>query len=123
MANTEHPHYASINRFPRKLTLTHAGKVVAETTEALILKEVAHGKVYDPVYYIPKADIKLEMVMDPESKGRCPLKGKSYRWNLKNDPIGPYFGWSYEEPLEGVPEIKGHIAFNGAYVTFLSEPL
>ena len=123
MSNTENPHYASINRYPRKLTLTHQGTVIAETTNALILKEVAHGRVSDPVFYIPQSDIKVEMVMDPESKGRCPIKGNSNRWNLKTNPVGPYFGWSYEEPLDGAKEIKGHIAFNGAFVSFLSEPL
>jgi uncharacterized protein (DUF427 family) len=49
MEKTEKRHYAVINPYNRNLTLTFEGKTIAETQNAMILKEV--GKtVYDPVF-------------------------------------------------------------------------
>ena len=122
MSKSEHRHYAVIDPYQRKLTVTYQGEVVAETENAMILKEVGRS-VYNPVFYIPKADIKVELEMDPISKGACPIKGKANRWYLKVNPTEHYFGWSYEDPLPMSKKIEGHIAFNQAYVTFISAPL
>lgn len=121
MDKNENRHYAVIDPYRRKLTLTYQEEVIAETENAKILKEVGWS-VLDPVYYIPKEDIRVELVMDPESKGFCPIKGNSHRWYLKENSPGAYFGWSYEEPLPMAKKIKGHIAFNTAHVTFTSAP-
>ncbi len=96
--------------------------LVAETENALILKEVGKS-VYDPVFYIPKADIKIDLEMDAVSKGHCPIKGDAHRWYLKENPTANYFGWSYEAPLPRSRKLEGHIAFNMQYVTLISAPI
>lgn len=122
METAEKRHYALIERYNRKMTVTHKGQVVAETDKALILKEVGKS-LYNPVFYIPQEDIKVELEMDPVSRGACPIKGASNRWHLKENPTSAYFGWSYEDPLPKSKKLKGHMAFNAAYVTFISAPL
>lgn len=121
MATPENRHYAVIDPYRRKLTLQYKGQTVAETENALILKEVGRS-VYDPVFYIPKADISADLEMDPVSKGHCPIKGDSFRWYLKGEDLGTYFAWSYEEPLPRAKQIKDHLAFNMALVTLVSAP-
>ncbi|MEM0999575.1 MAG: DUF427 domain-containing protein [Bacteroidota bacterium] len=115
-------HYANIDNYSRRLILQYQGREIAATDRALILKEVSGKRVFDPVFYVPQEDIEIDLVRDPESKGYCPIKGKSYRWYLKENPTEEYFGWSYEDPLPEAIFLRGHIAFNGRYVTFVSAP-
>ncbi len=120
MENTEKRHYAVIDPYLRKLTLSYCGQTVVETTKALILKEV--GKtVYNPVFYVPKEDV--VMALNPEDRSsHCPIKGDASYWNM-DDVTDDYFAWSYEEPLPRAKKIKGYMAFNLNYLVFHSEPI
>ncbi|MEO1257463.1 MAG: DUF427 domain-containing protein [Bacteroidota bacterium] len=122
MSSNHKNHFADIDAYRRKLTLQYKGETVATTENALIYKEVS-SRVYDPVYYIPKQDILVELEMEPGTKGHCPIKGHYHNWYLKGDRTASYFAWSYEAPLPVAEEIKEHIAFNPAYITFISAPL
>ena len=122
MDATEKRHYAVIDKLNRKLTVLYKGEKIAETTHALILKEVGKS-VYDPVYYIPKEDITLDLEVYQDRVGYCPIKGKATNWMIPNQPPTTYFAWSYEDPLPRSKKIKGHIAFNKNLVTFISAPL
>lgn len=115
-------HYAVIERYPRKLTVLYQDEVVAETHAAMILKEVNGDRVYNPVFYIPQADLKMNLEMNPEPKGYCPIKGRSRHWNHATHPAPNYLGWSYEDPLPGSEAIQSHIAFNLNDVTLISAP-
>ncbi len=121
METTEKRHYAVVDNYPRKLTISHDGKVVAQTTNALILKEVGMT-VYNPVFYIPKEDLVEELVSEAERSSYCPIKGEASYWNFAENPTTEYFAWSYEDPLPRSKKIKGHVAFNPKYVSVLSEP-
>ncbi len=115
-------HYAVIDKYNRKLTLQYKGEVVAETTEALILKEV--GKtVYDPVFYLPKEALKIQLAPDAGHKSHCPIKGDASYWNLPDAFTESYFAWSYENSLPHTKKIEGHIAFNMKYITVVSAPI
>lgn len=120
--NDEKRHFAVIDDYKRKLTILYGETVVAETTDAKILKESGKS-LYNPVFYIPKEDVKIELVRDENTTGFCPIKGHAHRWHLKENSPGPYFGWSYEEPFPKSKKIAGHIAFNMQYVTLVSAPL
>ena len=122
MAESDKRHFAVVDRLNRKLSITYNGEIIAETTEALILKEVGKS-VYNPVYYLPKSALKVELNKIEGPSGYCPIKGQSTRWNLAEQPVAPYFAWSYEEALPQTKKISGHLAFNPALVTFISEPL
>ena len=117
-------HYATIDRLSRRLTILFGDEVVAETESALLLKEVSGGRAYDPVYYIPRSDIRIPLVMQADPGGFCPLKGRASRWDRGDGGAAsaPYFGWSYETPFPAVEAIRGHVAFNRALVTFVSAP-
>ena len=115
-------HYAAIDPYNRQLTVTYNGQVLARTTKALILKEVAKS-VYDPVFYIPKEDLTIELEAENKSS-YCPIKGDASYWNLLDDHVdGDYFIWSYEDPHPRSKKIKGMVAFNSNLVSFLSEPM
>ncbi len=122
MKNNEKRHYAVIDKYNRNLVLKYKNEIVAETEEALILKEVAKT-VYDPVFYIPKKNIKIGLARELQRNSHCPIKGDATYWNLKAKPTEDYFAWSYEEALPRAKKIEGYIAFNPVNITFISEPI
>ncbi len=119
---TNNRHYSVIDPYSRSLTIEMDGKPIAKTSSALILKEV--GKtVYDPVFYVPKEDVLIDIEPEAERQSHCPIKGEASYWNIAGNPTSDYFAWSYENPLPRSRKIEGYIAFNTAYVTFVSAPL
>ena len=122
MDDTKNRHYAVIDEYNKKLTLKYKDEIVADSEHALILKKVGKS-VYDPVFYFPKEDIKVELEREPQRKSFCPIKGDATYWNLKENPTDDYFAWSYEESLPKTKKIEGYIAFNQANIIFISEPI
>ena len=120
MENTDNRHYAVYDLYNRVLTIKMGDEILAKTSNAIIVKEVGKG-VYDPVYYVPKEDVLMEL--KPEDRtSSCPIKGAASYW-MPATPKDNYFAWSYEEPNPRAKKIKGHIAFNMDYITLISEPI
>lgn len=84
------------------------GAVLGESDNALELKE---GD-YAPVIYFPREDIAMAFLDASDKTTHCPHKGDASHYTVVtksrtlNDAV-----WSYEAPLPGVAEIKGHLAF------------
>jgi uncharacterized protein (DUF427 family) len=86
------------------VTVTIDGRVVADTRRPVLVHETGL-----PVrYYIPPEDIELSLFQDSDTNTTCPFKGvASYRSFEDHTDVA----WSYERPLDSVPEIKGHLSF------------
>jgi uncharacterized protein (DUF427 family) len=115
-------HYSVIDLYNRKITLFYNTEVIAQTTQALILKEVGKS-VYNPVFYFPKEDVKIKLEKEENRTSFCPIKGDASYWNIPDAYTADYFAWSYEVPLPRSKKIEGHIAFNMNYIKFTSEPI
>jgi len=89
-------------------TVRAGGAVLGESTNALELQE---GD-YPPVIYFPKADIAMAFLEPSDTTSSCPHKGIAtyYSIEAKSGPIKDAV-WSYEDPLEGVAQIKDYLAF------------
>lgn len=87
-----------------------AGAVLGETTSAL---ELTEGD-YPPVIYFPRDDISMAFFDASATTSSCPHKGVASYYNLeaKSGTIADA-AWSYEDPKDGVAEIKGYLAFYG----------
>ncbi len=84
------------------------GAVLGESTNALELRE---GD-YDPVIYFPRKDIAMAFLDATDKSTHCPHKGDaSYFSVVTKSTTLENAVWSYEAPLEGVSEIKDHLAF------------
>ncbi len=116
----EKRHYAVYDEYNRQLTIKTGDEVLAKTTNAIIVKEVGKG-VYDPVFYIPKEDVIVNLNLEDRTSA-CPIKGTASYW-MPETPTANYFAWSYEDPNPRAKKIKGHIAFNMEYITLISEPV
>jgi uncharacterized protein (DUF427 family) len=82
--------------------------VIADSDNALILRE-AHMA---PVVYFPRADVAMEYMGRTERHTHCPFKGEASYYTLTmNAEILENVAWSYEEPIDGMEQIAGRIAF------------
>jgi uncharacterized protein (DUF427 family) len=91
-----------------KVCVTVAGRIVAESTQALWLGE----KGYPPVYYLPRNDADMSLLVRTTHYTYCPYKGDCTHYSI---PIGgaksEYAVWTYEKPFEAVADIKEYLAF------------
>ena len=122
MENIEKRHYASIDPHRRKLTIKYKNEIVAVSEKALLLKEVGKS-VYDPVFYFPKEDVKVDLINENDRSSFCPIKGAATYWALKDHPMEDYFAWSYEKAHPKSKKIEGYITFNLKDLEMISEPL
>jgi uncharacterized protein (DUF427 family) len=101
-------HPISITPEPRHITVSVAGKIIADTRGALALKEAS----YAAVHYIPRADVKMELLEKTAQQTYCPYKGECSYYSI---PCGGQKSvnaiWSYEHPYPAVGEIEGYMAF------------
>ena len=87
-----------------RVTVTAGGKVVADTANALTLREAS----YPPVQYIPLDDVDRSLLTPSDSRTYCPYKGDAGYYSL---PDAPDAVWQYTDPYEAVAAIKDHVAF------------
>jgi uncharacterized protein (DUF427 family) len=101
-------HPIIIARNPNKVRVTLGGKVIAETTRALSLKEAS----YPPVQYIPREDVRMELLQRSEHSSHCPYKGDAAYFNIEaGGRKAANAVWTYERPFPGVDEIGAYLAF------------
>ncbi len=119
--HVKHPgpdHPITIELNPARVLVTVAGRVVADTTQALTLREAG----YSPVQYIPLSDVDMSLLEATDNATYCPYKGDASYYSV---PIGGRKSvnavWTYEAPFAAVAEIKGHVAFYPERVDAIAE--
>ncbi len=88
-----------------RVRVTFRGEQIADTRDALQMKE---GD-YPSVYYIPRRDVRMERLERTARTTHCPYKGQASYFSLADGPANAV--WTYEQPYEGILEIKGLLAF------------
>jgi uncharacterized protein (DUF427 family) len=102
----EHP--ITIEPHPGRVVVSVAGRVIADTRDALTLREAS----YPPVQYIPLGDVETSLLERTDNASYCPYKGDASYYSV---PAGGERSvnavWTYEAPFAAVAEIEGHVAF------------
>ena len=101
-------HPITIARNANRVVVKVAGRIVADTRDALILREAS----YAPVQYIPRKDVDMTLLAPTDHTTYCPYKGDCAYFSI---PLGGERAanavWSYEAPYPAVAVIKDHLAF------------
>jgi uncharacterized protein (DUF427 family) len=101
-------HPISIEANTSHVVVTVGGKVIADTREALTLREAA----YPAVEYIPRRDVNMTMLARSEHTTYCPDKGDASYYGI---PAGGDRSlnavWIYETPFEAMAQIRDYLAF------------
>jgi len=93
---------------PKRIRAQVAGETVADSRKALILSESG----LQPVYYFPRADVRLELFEPTERHTKCPIKGEASYYSIRvGDREVRNGAWYYPDPIEGAEPIAGMIAF------------
>ena len=101
-------HPITISPTRERIIVTVAGRRIADTSEALTLKEAS----YPPAYYIPRTDVDMALLQRSTHQTYCPYKGDCTYFSI---PAGlersVHAVWTYEEPYPAVSEIREYLAF------------
>jgi uncharacterized protein (DUF427 family) len=101
-------HPITVERNPNRVVVTVAGRVVADTRDALILREAG----YPAVQYLPRKDVDMALLERTDHATYCPYKGDCSYFSI---PLGGDRAanavWTYAAPYAAVALIKDHLAF------------
>jgi len=101
-------HPISIEANTSRVVVTVGGRVVADTSNALTLREAS----YPAVQYIPHRDVDMAALVRSEHTTYCPYKGDASYYSI---PAGGDRSinavWSYETPFEAMKQIEQYVAF------------
>ncbi|MBN3764066.1 DUF427 domain-containing protein [Burkholderia sp. Ac-20365] len=101
-------HPITIERNPSRVVVTVAGRVIADTREALTLRE-AH---YPPVFYIPRKDVDMAQLERTQHSTYCPYKGDAAYFSIPSGGERSVNAiWTYESTYAAVEPIREHLAF------------
>ncbi|HYG87189.1 MAG TPA: DUF427 domain-containing protein [Azospirillum sp.] len=93
---------------PNRIRVVFAGRVVAETTRALTLKEAT----LPAVQYIPREDADMALFERTTHATHCPYKGDAAYYSLRvGGRAAENAVWTYESPYPAVAMIAQHLAF------------
>ena len=112
----EHP--ITIEPTPERVRVVFNGRVVADSTRALTLREAS----LRPVLYIPRADADMSLLVRSTHASHCPYKGDAAYYSLSVDGrTAENAVWTYETPYPAMAPIKKHLAFYPARVDRIEE--
>ena len=107
-------HPITITANPRRVRVSVGGVVIADTTQALTLKEAS----YPAVQYVPRGDANMALLARTERTTHCPYKGDANYFSINaNGKSIENSTWTYEAPFPAMAEIAGHLAFYPDKVT------
>jgi uncharacterized protein (DUF427 family) len=101
-------HPITISPARTRIIVTVAGRHIADSLEALALKEAS----YPAVYYIPRVDVDMSQLQRTSHQTYCPYKGDCAYYSI---PVGGERSvnavWTYEAPYPAVSVIRDYLAF------------
>jgi uncharacterized protein (DUF427 family) len=90
------------------ITVRAAGRTIADTRDALVLREAD----YSPVLYVPRRDVDMAQLQRTSHQTYCPYKGDCSYYSIPAaGERGTNAVWSYERPHPAVAEIRSYLAF------------
>ena len=101
-------HPITIEPNPARVVVTSGGRVIADTREALTLREAS----YPAAQYIPRKDVDMSLLERSDHASYCPYKGDAAYYGIPAAGAqGANAVWTYEAAYPAVAGIEGHLAF------------
>jgi uncharacterized protein (DUF427 family) len=84
------------------------GELLATTDRALVLHETG----LPDRYYLPKDDVRMDLLKPTTFETTCPFKGVASYWSAEvGGEVHDGIVWGYETPIDAVGEIAGYVSF------------
>ena len=101
-------HPIEIARNLKRVVVSIAGTVLADSRNALILREAS----YRAVQYIPREDVEMALLERSAHVTYCPYKGECAYFSIPSGGKRAINAvWTYEAPYDAVAVIRNHLAF------------
>ena len=111
-------HPITIERNPRRVAVSIGGRVLADSRDALILREAG----YPAVQYIPRKDVNMTLLEGSAHVTYCPYKGDCAYFSIPSGGERTVNAvWTYEAPYDAVATIKDCLAFYPGRVDAIEE--
>ena len=96
----------------RRVRVTFAGTVIADSTSVIRCEETGH----EPVHYFPEKDVRFDLMQATDHKTYCPFKGDCSYWTIEIDAAdgrkqAENAVWGYRAPYDEALGMAGHYAF------------
>lgn len=92
----------------RHVRVERDGYLLAESTRPRLLFETG----LPTRYYLPRQDVRMELLEPSSTTTRCPYKGVASYWSLRvADLVVPDLVWSYEAPIPECAKIENLLCF------------
>ena len=84
------------------------GTTIAKSDRPLLLDETG----LPTRYYLPKDDVRMDLLEPTTFATTCPFKGEASYWSLELDGTRhDGIVWGYEAPIETAKDIAGYVCF------------
>jgi uncharacterized protein (DUF427 family) len=93
-----------VRQTSRHVRVSLNGEVVADTRRAKVLFEAG----LPPRWYIPREDVRMELLEDSDKQTTCAYKGFASYWSVGDEDD---IAWTYLDPLQDALPVKGMVAF------------
>ena len=101
-------HPITIEHNPARSTVSVGGHVIADTRDALTLREAS----YPPVQYIPRKDVNMSLLERTPHSTYCPYKGDASYYSIPSGGAKSMNAiWTYEAAFPAVSAINEYVAF------------
>lgn len=101
-------HRVDVLNSSRHVRVDVRGVTVAETHRPRLLFETG----LPTRYYIPKVDVRMELLRPTALRTRCPYKGEAVYWAVVlNGEVTDDIVWSYPSPIPECPKIENLVCF------------
>jgi uncharacterized protein (DUF427 family) len=102
--------YSRVDVLPssRHIKVVVAGEVVTETHRPHVLFETG----LPPRYYIPRVDVRLDLLEHTSTVTQCPYKGKAEYWSVRaGGTVHKDLVWSYPYPIQECAKVAQLMSF------------
>lgn len=101
-------HRVDILDSSRRVRVEVDGVTVAESSRPRVLFETS----LPPRFYLPKLDVRLDLLERSDHVTHCPYKGQASYWSVRaGETLHPNLVWSYPSPFAESQKIAGLLAF------------
>jgi uncharacterized protein (DUF427 family) len=102
-------HRIELEPSPRWVRVRFGGQFVADSRRLLLLRETGHV----PVYYFPREDVRMDLLVPSGRTSACPRKGEAVHWHVRvGGRTAEEAAWSYTNPRPDNSALGGHVAFD-----------
>jgi uncharacterized protein (DUF427 family) len=104
----DYPRPPRVEPVAKRVKIVFNGETIADTTKAQRVLETFGA----PVFYLPIADIKRDLLTETARNSVCEWKGVASYYSLRvGDRTLENVGWTYHDPKPGYEAIRDHVAF------------